>query len=127
MIKLGKCCPALSRIALVTESCLAFAATEPSGGVETGVEAYYSRRLEGHRAASGATYNPNNLTAAHNSIPFGTQVKITNKRNGRTATAVVNDRGPTTPGRIVDVSRRVARQLGFLKSGLTEVELEVIH
>ena len=118
----------LLRMFAIATLCVVSASAQTSGaGAESGLAAYYGHRLEGHKTASGAIYRPNGMTAAHKTLPFGTKVKITNKKNGKTATAVINDRGPTTPGRILDVSRRVARQLGFGKTGMAEVELQVIQ
>ena len=118
----------LLRMFAIATLCVVSASAQTSGsGVESGLAAFYAHRLEGHKTASGAIYRPNGMTAAHKTLPFGTKVKITNKKNGKTATAVINDRGPTTPGRILDVSRRVARQLGFGKTGMAEVELQVIQ
>jgi rare lipoprotein A len=93
---------------------------------ETGIAAYYGNWLHGGRTASGERYNKDALSAAHNHYAFGTQLRVTNLENQKSVVVTVNDRGPTTPGRIIDVSRRVAAELGFLRSGLTEVKLEVV-
>jgi rare lipoprotein A len=98
-----------------------------ASGPERGLAAYYSRHLNWRRTASGERYNPNALTAAHNTLPFGTHVRITSVKNNRSVVARINDRGPTTAGRITDVSRRVARRLRFLGAGLTEAALEVVQ
>lgn len=94
---------------------------------ETGIAAYYGNWLHGGRTASGDRYDKDALTAAHNQYPFGTKLRVTNLANQKTAVVTINDRGPTTPGRIIDVSRRVARELGFIRAGLTEVKLEVVE
>jgi rare lipoprotein A len=70
--------------------------------------------------------NPGALTAAHRSLPFGTKVKVTNKRNGRTVVVRINDRGPFIKGRMLDLSRAAAGQLGFISSGHTSVCVERI-
>jgi len=94
--------------------------------IQKGVAAFYGRRLEGHRTACGATYAASELTAAHKTLPCGTKLRITNTKNGKSVEATVNDRGPTSKKRIVDVSRAVAEQLDFVKQGTTTVEVEVV-
>jgi rare lipoprotein A len=96
------------------------------GDTETGVAAYYSKVFQGRRTASGERYDGEAYTAAHNRLPFGTRLRVTNLGNGKRVELTVNDRGPSTPGRIIDVSRRAAGDLGFLREGLTNVQLEVI-
>ena len=67
----------------------------------------------GHRTASGGRVNPGALTAAHRSLPFGSRLKVTNKRNGRSVVVTINDRGPFVRGRIVDLTPAGAQALGF--------------
>lgn len=78
------------------------------------------------RTASGERCNPNALTAAHRSLPFGTRVKVENVRNGRSVVVRINDRGPYSGGRIIDVTRAAARRLGILGSGTGHVRLTVL-
>ncbi|MDP3896837.1 MAG: septal ring lytic transglycosylase RlpA family protein [Mesorhizobium sp.] len=73
------------------------------------------------RTASGETMNPNAMTAAHRSLPFGTRVKVTNKRNGKSVVVRINDRGPFIKGRVIDVSKAAARALGFVGAGHTSI------
>ncbi len=68
----------------------------------------------------------NALTAAHPSLPFGTRVRVTNLDNGRSVILRINDRGPFVKRRIIDVSRRAAEELGFVREGTTQVRVEVI-
>lgn len=75
----------------------------------------------GHTTASGERYNPDGLTAAHPSLPFGTMVTVKNLRNGRSVRVRINDRGPFVKGRIIDVSRGAARRLGLISSGTAKV------
>lgn len=65
--------------------------------------------------------NPAELTAAHRSLPFGTKLKVTNQKNGKTVVVRINDRGPFVRGRVLDLSRAAAKQLGFVSSGVTKV------
>jgi len=66
------------------------------------------------------------LTAAHKTLPFGTRVKVTNKRNGRSVIVRINDRGPFIRCRVIDVSRKAARQLGMIRSGVAPVTLQIL-
>src|SRR5580692_1838843 len=94
--------------------------------IERGTAAFYSRSMEGHKTACGTTYVASELTTAHRTLPCGTKVRITNTKNGKSVEATVNDRGPTSRKRIVDVSRAVAEQLDFVKQGTITVEVEVV-
>jgi rare lipoprotein A len=78
----------------------------------------------GSKTTSGEPFSPEKLTAAHRTLPFGTMVRITNVRNGRTVVVRINDRGPFSKGRVIDVTPAAARQLQF--SGLAPVALEVV-
>jgi rare lipoprotein A len=84
---------------------------------ESGVASVYA--YAGGKTASGERANPHALTAAHRTLPFGTMVKVTNKRNGQTVLVRINDRGPFVRGRIIDLTPAAARTLGF--GGLTPV------
>ena len=77
------------------------------------------------KTASGEQFNPNELTAAHRTLPFGTRLRVTNLATGHSVTVRVNDRGPFIPGRVVDVSRTAAQELGMIDRGITKVKLEV--
>ena len=99
---------------------LPFTAPLARAEAQTGVASVYSTE-SGSRTASGARLNPGALTAAHRSYPFGSRVKVTNRRNGRSVVVTVNDRGPFVRGRIIDVTPAAAA-LGF--SGLTQVTVE---
>lgn len=92
----------------------------------TGVASYYADKLHNRRTASGIRYDRNALVAAHRSYPFGTVLRVTNLKNERWVTVRVVDRGPFVRGRILDVSRRAAEELGFVGQGLTQVRVEVL-
>lgn len=94
--------------------------------VQTGKASFYADKFEGIPTASGEKYKHNKLTGAHKTLPFGTKVRITNLANDKTVEVTINDRGPYVEGRIIDLSKEAADQLGFLNSGLTDVKLEVI-
>lgn len=80
----------------------------------------------GSRTASGEPMRAANLTAAHRSLRFGTKVKVTNRRNGKSVVVRINDRGPFVRGRVLDVSRAAARNLGMISSGTAKVCYEII-
>jgi rare lipoprotein A len=91
-----------------------------------GLAAYYSNRLNGRKTASGQVFDQGKLTAAHQTLPFGTMVKVTNTQNNRSVVVRINDRGPTQAGRVIDLSRAAASKLGMIRAGLVPVKLEVV-
>jgi len=95
--------------------------------VQVGFASYYDSRFHGARTASGERYDEKGLTAAHRTLPFGTRVQVTNLNNGRKVIVTITDRGPFTRGRIIDVSRRAARKLDFLRDGTARVRLDVVE
>ncbi|WP_136066774.1 septal ring lytic transglycosylase RlpA family protein [Modicisalibacter radicis] len=100
---------------------------EAIGQTQRGVAAYYADVYQGRRTASGERYDAAALTAAHPSLAFDTRVRVTNLANQRRVTVRVNDRGPFTEGRIIDLSRRAAERLGMLESGTAPVRIEVVR
>ena len=103
-------------------------APEPEAGVNSGksngLASFYS---QGTRTASGEKFDPNELTAAHPTLPFGTKLRVTNQHTGRSVTVRVNDRGPYVPGRVVDVSYSAAQELGMVGRGIAPVKLDVVQ
>jgi hypothetical protein len=99
-------------------------AQEKAHGAEGGIASVYSTREQGSRTASGRPLNDGALTAAHKSLPFGTKVKVTNTRNGKSVVVTITDRGPFVRGRVIDLTVAAAGQLGF--NGLAHVSLEVL-
>jgi rare lipoprotein A (peptidoglycan hydrolase) len=89
----------------------------------TTLASYYS---EPQRLASGGRFNPSGLTAAHKTLPFGTKVRVTNKRNGRSVVVTVNDRGPYVRGRGIDLSLGAARAIGMTGAGVVPVSIQVL-
>ncbi len=100
---------------------------DPRGYDETGVASYYGVRHQGKRTASGEPFNQHDLTAAHRQLPFGTQVKVTNLANDRSVVVRINDRGPHTRGRLIDLSQEAAKQLGMLQSGTVRVRVQSLN
>jgi rare lipoprotein A len=97
-----------------------------AGDVATGKAAWYGNKFNGRKTASGQRFNAGALTAASNTLPFGTLVRVTNLKNKKSVVVRINDRGPQQADRIIDVSRAAAARLGMLRSGLAEVELKVV-
>lgn len=89
-----------------------------------GKASYYASRLHGRRTASGERLDNSDLTAAHRELPFGSLVRVTNLANQQSVVVRINDRGPHGGGRIIDVSRKAAEQLGMLRSGTAQVKIE---
>lgn len=102
------------------------AAAAAAASSETGKLAWYGNKFVGRKTASGEAFNPEALTMAHKTLPFGTLVKVTNPKNNKSVTLRVNDRGPTQGDRVGDVSYAAARRLGMVKSGVIEAELAVV-
>lgn len=91
---------------------------------DTGTASFYSSRFQGRATASGELYDENKMTAAHNRFKFGTRIRVTNLRNGKSVIVRVNDRMHSRNTRLVDLSRAAADKLGFIKRGLTRVRVE---
>jgi rare lipoprotein A len=94
-----------------------------SGGGYSGMASYY---WQPQRVASGGWFNPNAMTAAHKTLPFGTKVRVTNRNNGRSVVVTINDRGPYIKGRVIDLSRAAAQQVGMTGSGVAPVSVTVV-
>jgi rare lipoprotein A len=110
----------LAAAAMVAVSILTFQTTAQA---QTGRASWYSLTS---KTASGERCNPNALTAAHRSLPFGTKVKVENLSNGRTVIVRINDRGPFVGGRVIDLTRAAAHKLGFVHTGTARVRLTVL-
>lgn len=89
-----------------------------------GVASYYANKYHGKKTSSGERYNMHALTAAHRTLPFGSTVKVTHLQNNRSVVVRINDRGPFTKGRIIDVSLEAARRLQMVSSGTARVRVE---
>ena len=91
---------------------------------QTGKASYYANEFNGRRTASGEKFRNSKLTAAHKTLPFGTKVKVTNLRNGKSVKVIINDRGPFVAGRIIDLSKKAARKIGIDKEGVGNVQIK---
>jgi rare lipoprotein A len=105
---------------------LIVAAVPPAFTLEEGLASWYGGKFQGRRTSSGEVFDTNLLTAAHKTLPFGTQVKVTNLANGLSTIVKINDRGPFVEGRIIDLSRAAAERIGMVGTGTTRVSVEVL-
>jgi rare lipoprotein A len=107
--------------ALVT-GCLSFVTGETlAASGQCGTASWYGPGFNGKTAASGERFNQNAMTAAHKTLPFGTKLKVTNQKTGTSVTVKINDRGPYHGGRIIDLSKAAASQLGIVQAGTGKV------
>jgi rare lipoprotein A len=93
---------------------------------ETGIASWYGEDFHGKKTANGETYDMHAMTAAHRTLPFGTRVRVTNLGNRSQTEVRINDRGPFIPGRIIDLSRSGAKELGMLGPGTARVLVEAV-
>lgn len=93
---------------------------------KTSFASFYHSKFDGRKTASGETFDNDELTAANRSIPFGTKVKITNLKNGKSVVVRINDRGPFTKGRAFDMSQAAFKSIGSLASGHLPIEYEIV-
>lgn len=116
-----------TRPALRASACvLAMALGEPAFALtQCGEASWYDHA--GRRSASGGTVDPATLTAAHRTIAFGSKVSVENLENGRSVVVTIDDRGPFTDGRIIDVSRAAAEQLDIIHDGVAQVRISTIE
>jgi len=91
-----------------------------------GLAAVYSDKLDGRKTASGQVFRQQKLTAAHPTLPFGTKVKVTNTKNNKNVEVTINDRGPTQPDRVIDLSSAAAAKISIGKKAMAPVTLEVV-
>lgn len=100
--------------------------TSPGKLVQTGIASWYGRNFHGKTTSNGEVFDMYAMTAAHNTLPHGLYVKVVNSRNGRETVVRINDRGPVTSGRIIDLSYSAAKDLGMIESGLSPVTIEAL-
>ncbi|MGZ6987400.1 MAG: septal ring lytic transglycosylase RlpA family protein [Thermoanaerobaculia bacterium] len=100
-------------------------ATDARGG-ERGLASWYGKEFDGLPTASGETFRPEKISAAHRTLPLGTIVDVTNEKNGKTVRVKINDRGPFIAGRIVDLSKSAAAEIASVDDGVVPVTLRVV-
>jgi rare lipoprotein A len=101
------------------------AAGTTAAQTEQGVANFYGDQFQGKKTASGEVFDKNGLTAAHKKLPFGTKVKVTNVDNGKSVVVTVNDRMAASNPAVIDVTRRAAEELDFVKAGKAKVKVDV--
>lgn len=94
---------------------------------EQGKGTYYSQKAHGHRTANGERHDKNAMVCAHKKLPFGTLVRVVNEKNKKEVVVRVNDRGPFSAGKIIDLSYGAARELGMLADGVVQVTLYILE
>lgn len=94
---------------------------------QVGIASYYAHDFHGKKTSSGETFDMFDLTAAHNTLPLGTIVKVYNLENGRSVIVKINDRGPFKNGRIIDLSLQAAKKLGMTEKGTARVAIEILR
>lgn len=91
-----------------------------------GKASYYHDKFDGRMTANGEKFDQKALTAAHKTLPFGTVLQVTNIDNGKTVKVRINDRGPYVGGRVIDLSKAAAQQLGMMDNGLANVRIQIL-
>ena len=121
----------LAVVALLGSGCASAPRSQPAGsasvaqtGSTVGIASYYGKPYHGRKTASGERFNMHELTAAHRTLPFGTNLKVTNLANDRSVVVRVNDRGPFKRDRILDLSMEAARRLQMIGAGTARVRIE---
>lgn len=101
--------------------------TAPDGtDIGSGTASYYGDELAGNRTASGERFDPDELTAAHRTLAFGSRVRVTNLANGQSVIVRINDRGPFSRGRVIDVSHAAAREIDMERAGTARVSMTLL-
>jgi rare lipoprotein A len=114
----------MSRRILAAALCAVCLAVPAIG--QEGVASFYGPGFHGRLTASGETFNQNADTCAHRSLSFGVKVRVLNLRTGKSAVCRINDRGPYSGGRLIDVSKAIAAQLGMIRAGIAKVKITII-
>lgn len=96
------------------------------GKTQTGTASWYGTKYHGRKSSNGEVYNKNKMTAAHPSLPFGTEVKVTNLSNNQSVIVRITDRGPFKARRIIDLSEAAARKIDMIRSGTATVKMEIL-
>ena len=122
----GLLCVLIFSILLVCSGAFAKRDSTWVGYTESGKASYYATKFQSKKTASGELYDKAKKTAAHRKLPFGTKIKVTNKKNSKSVIVKINDRGPFVKGRIVDLSSSAFKSIANIDDGVIEVKIEVI-
>jgi len=128
LLFLVACSPAATTFpaAATLPAAASYLVTAPYDVPSDGVASWYGPGFVGRHTANGEIYDPGQLTAAHRSLPFNTQVRVTNLVNGMSVVVRINDRGPFKRNRVIDLSRAAAEHIGMLREGTVPVSLELL-
>ncbi len=110
----------LSGVAFAAVFSMSVGMADNADAAQTGMASYYKH---GSRTANGERFNPHGLTAAHRTLPFGTRVLVTNLKTGKSVIVRINDRGPFTRGRVIDLSLGAAKVVGMTRTGVAKVKV----
>ncbi len=124
---LASCLPAATPVARQVAQQQLAATSQTAQTTADGLASWYGPGFAGRRTANGEVFDPSQLTAAHKTLSFGTQVRVTNLENGMNVVVRINDRGPFKPGRVIDLSRAAAERIGMIGSGVAPVRLELFE
>ena len=97
------------------------------GYAESGQASFYAMKYHSRKTASGERLNQYSFTAAHRTLPFGTKVKVTNLKSGKSVTVKINDRGPFVKGRVIDLTQSAFKKIGNIESGIINVNIVVVE
>jgi rare lipoprotein A len=129
-LRIGTALAALLVFVLILHGCARLAGYKPPPELiddkETGIASYYAKQLQFRKTASGEPLNNDSLTAAHRTLPFGTEVIVRNVNNGKSVKVRINDRGPFVEGRIIDLTRAAFSRIASLEKGVAKVEIRVV-
>jgi rare lipoprotein A len=112
------------RTILLLFLCIGLASCSSRVTTQTGKASFYASSFNGKKTASGEKFRSSKKTAAHRTIPFGTKVKVTNLKTGKSVKVKINDRGPHVSGRVIDLSRKAARKIDMIDQGVANVKIE---
>ncbi len=114
-------------IAVVLVALVTVGVVHSWGYDQVGTASWYGPKFHGQRTSSGEVYNMHEMTAAHKSLPFDTWVKVVDLQTGNSVVVRITDRGPFIPGRIIDLSKAAAQELGIIDTGTARVGLQVLR
>lgn len=112
---------------LLLSACASQGVVDPHGYRAEGQASWYGAKHHGRKTASGERFDQNALTAAHRELPFGTRVQVTNLSNNKRVIVRINDRGPSSRKRLIDLSQQAAKQLDMLRAGVAPVRVEALE
>ncbi len=119
----------ISFVVFITISCQKKASIQmvsPSIPIQEGISSWYGPGFDGRKTANGEIFDMTELTAAHKKLAFGTIVRVTNLENSKSVVVIINDRGPRSPKRVLDLSKAAAEEINMIDAGLVKVSISVV-